>query len=62
MTEKISLKKHQAQETSNDKGSEFIHESAKLLYYYFHNIDIRRAESYIKSPNCKLKSNNKSKK
>ena len=25
----------QAQETSNDKGSEFILESVELLYYYF---------------------------
>ena len=25
----------QAQETSNDKGSEFIPEIVKLLYYYF---------------------------
>ena len=55
MTEKISLinvlctlqKFQKAQETSNDKGSEFIHESVELLYYYFQNIDIRRAESYI---------------
>ena len=40
----------QAQETSNDKGSEFIPESVELLYYYFQKINIRRAESYIKSP------------
>ena len=25
----------QAEETSNDKGSEFIPESVELLYYYF---------------------------
>ena len=41
----------QAQETSNDKGSEFIPESVELLYYHFQKIDIRRAESYIMSPN-----------
>ena len=41
----------QAQETSNDKGSEFIPESVELLYYYFQKINIRRAESYIMSPN-----------
>ena len=41
----------QAQETSNDKGSEFIPESVELLYYFFQKIDIRRAESYIMSPN-----------
>ena len=40
----------QAQETSNDKGSEFILESVELLYYYFQKINIRRAESYIMSP------------
>ena len=46
-----TLKRFQkAQETSNDKGSEFIPESAKLLYYYFQRIDVRRAESYIMSP------------
>ena len=38
------------QETSNDKGSEFIPESVELLYYYFQKINIRRAESYIMSP------------
>ena len=37
----------QAQETSNDKGSKFIPESAELLYYHFRKIDIRRAKSYI---------------
>ena len=40
----------QAQETSNDKGSEFIPESVELLYYYFQKINIRIAESYIMSP------------
>ena len=41
----------QAQETSNDKGSEFILESVELLLYcYFQKINIRRAESYIISP------------
>ena len=40
----------QAQETSNDKGSEFILESVGLLYYYFQKINIRRAESNIMSP------------
>ena len=36
-----------AQETSNDKGSEFIPESVELLYHYFQKIDIRRAQSYM---------------
>ena len=40
----------QAIETSNERGSGFTHESVALLYYYFQKIDIRRAESYIKSP------------
>ena len=39
----------QAQETSNDKGSEFIPESVELLYS-FQKIDIKIAESYIVSP------------
>ena len=40
----------QAQETSNDKRSEFIPESVELLYYYFEKINTRKAESYIMSP------------
>ena len=39
-----------AQDKSTDRGSEFIPESVALLYYYFLRIDIKRAESYIKSP------------
>ena len=35
----------QAIETSNERGSGFIHESVALLYYYFQKIDIRRGES-----------------
>ena len=38
------------QETSNERGSGFIPDSVELLYYHFHRIDIRRAESYIMSP------------
>ena len=38
------------QETSNERGSEFIPDSVELLYYHFQRIDIRRAESYIMSP------------
>ena len=37
-------------ETLNDRGSELTHERVALLYYYFQKTDIRRAESYIKSP------------
>ena len=33
-----------AQETSNDRGSEFIPDNVELLYYQFQGIDIRRAE------------------
>ena len=40
----------QAIVTSNKRGSEFTHESVALMYYYFQKIDIRRAESYLKSP------------
>ena len=39
-----------AQETLIDKGSEFIPDSIELLYYHFQRIYIRRAESYIMSP------------
>ena len=38
------------QETSNERGSEFIPDRVELLDYDFHAIDIRRAESYIMSP------------
>ena len=40
----------QAQETPNDKESEFIPESVELLYHYFQKINIRRAETYIMPP------------
>ena len=40
----------QAIEISNERRSKFTHESFVLLYYYFQKIDIRRAESYMKSP------------
>ena len=39
-----------AQETSNNEGSRFIPENVELLYCHFQRIDIRRAESYIMSP------------
>ena len=39
-----------AQETSNERGSEFIPDRVELLDYDLHAIDIRRAESYIMSP------------
>ena len=39
-----------AQETSNDTVSEFIPDSVELLRHEFQRIDIRRAESYIMSP------------
>ena len=38
-------KKHQMK-----KGSEFIPDSVELLNYHFQKIGIRRAESYIISP------------
>ena len=40
-----------AQETSNERGREFIPNRVELLEYDFHAIDSRRAESYIISPN-----------
>ena len=38
------------QETSNERGSEFIPDSIESLEYELHKIDIIRAESYIVSP------------
>ena len=38
------------QETSNERGSEFIPDSIELLEYELHKINIIRAESYIVSP------------
>ena len=40
----------QAIVTSQKNGSEFAHESVGLLYYYFMKIDIRRPDTYVKSP------------
>ena len=40
----------EATETSNEKGRKVIHERVGVLYYYFHKIDMKRSESYIKSP------------
>ena len=37
---------HEAIETS-ERGSELIHESLALLYYYFQKIDMRIVGSYI---------------
>ena len=39
------------QETSNERGREFIPDRIELLEYELHKIDIIRAESYIVSPN-----------
>ena len=39
-----------AQETSNERGSEFIPDKVQLLYYCFQRANIRRAESCIMSP------------
>ena len=56
------------QETSSERGSEFITHSVELLEYELHKIDIIRAESYIIAPdwtaskkatkisNCRIKS------
>ena len=46
-----------AQETSNERGSEFIPDSVEVLYYEFHKIDIIRAELYIVSPDWITKKN-----
>ena len=39
------------QETSNERGSEFIPNSVELLEYELHKIDVIRAELYTVSPN-----------
>ena len=39
-----------AQETSNERGSEFIPDSVELLFYHFQRIHIRRAEPYAMPP------------
>ena len=36
--------------TSQKNESELTHESVGLLYYYFMKIDIRRPDTYVKSP------------
>ena len=38
------------QETSSERGSEFVPDSVELLEYELHKIDIIRAESYIITP------------
>ena len=38
------------QETSNERGSEFIPDSVEVLEYEFRKIDVIRAESYIINP------------
>ena len=38
------------QETSSERGSEFIPDSVEVLEYEFHKMDIIRAESYIITP------------
>ena len=40
----------QAMEIPNERASVFTHDNVGLLYYHFQRIDIRRAESYIVSP------------
>ena len=52
-----------AQDTSNDRGNEFILDSVELLYCHFQRVDIRRAETYIMFPDWKAskKANNKPK-
>ena len=49
------------QETSNERGSEFIPDSVEILEYEFHKIGIIRAESYIITPDwiaCKKATTN----
>ena len=48
--DKLLQRPQQAIETSNERGSGFTHETLALLYYYFQKVEIKKAESYIKSP------------
>ena len=49
----------QAVETSNERGSGFIHDSVGLLYYYhFQRIGIRRGQSYKATINPKNEKDN----
>ena len=47
---KILNRIQEAMETSNERRSGFTHDSIRLLYYYFQETNIIRAESYILSP------------
>ena len=44
------LQRFQRSKETYERGSEFIPDSVELLCYHFQRIDIRRAESYIMSP------------
>ena len=45
-----TLERFQQAIKTSIKGSEFTRESVGLLYYHFQKLNIRRAESHIKSP------------
>ena len=47
---KSFLNNYQKEETILRKGSDFIFESVDLLSYSIHKISLKRAKSYIKSP------------
>ena len=47
---KSFLNNYQAEEIILRKGSDFVFESVDLLSYSFHKISLKRAKSYIKSP------------
>ena len=47
---KSFLNNYQKEETILRKGSDFIFESVDLLSYSVHKISLKRAKSYIKSP------------
>ena len=47
---KSFLNNYQKEEIILRKGSDFIFESVDLLSYSFHKISLKRAKSYIKSP------------
>ena len=59
---KCLLQNYQKYLEESMKGSEFVFDSADLLYYHLQKISLKRGGSYVDSPKWLKKSNNKSKK
>ena len=59
---KCLLQNYQKYLEESMKGSEFVFDSADLLYYHLQKISLKRGGSHVDSPKWLKKSNNKSKK